>query len=51
MTDYNELYKQLAQEVVAVEGNIGTDTAAFVQQFVDTLPAGKQDITSEAKAQ
>jgi hypothetical protein len=51
MTDYNELYKQLAQEVVNVEGNIGNDTAAFVQRFVDSLPAGKQAVTDQAKAE
>ena len=49
--DYENLYKQLAQEVIKVEGNIGNDTEAFVNRFVAKLSVDKQSITPEAKAE
>lgn len=49
--DYPELYKQLNQAIVNVDGDIGKDTEAFVQTFLDSLPEDKSQLGDEAKAQ
>jgi hypothetical protein len=49
--DYPELYRELAKEILSVDGKIGADTDAFVQRFIAALPADKAELGKEAQAE
>jgi len=49
MTDYPELYKRLAQEILKRDGQITADTAAFVKQFISKLQAEGWQLTGDAE--
>jgi len=49
MTDYPELYKRLAQEILKRDGQIGADTAAFVKRFVTQLKAENWLLSGDAE--
>ena len=49
MTDYPELYQRLAQEILKRDGQIGTDTAAFVKQFLTQLRAQGWQLSGDAE--
>jgi len=51
MTDTPALYRELAKEILIVEGNIGGDTDAFIQRFIAALPEDKSQISEQAKAE
>lgn len=50
MTDYLELYKRLAKEILKRDGQIGADTAAFVKQFLAQLRAQGWQLSGDAEA-
>ena len=49
--NYDDIYKNLAKEVIKAKVNIGNDTEAFVNRFIAKLPADKQAVSAEAKAE
>lgn len=50
MTDYPELYKRLAQEIIKHEGVIAGDAQAFVSRIVQRLQAEGRQITPVVQA-
>lgn len=51
MTDYPDLYKRLAQEILKHEGKIAGDAQAFVTQLAAQLQASGQQVTPEIQAE
>lgn len=49
MTDYPELYKRLAQEIIKRDGRITADTSAFIKQFVAKLQAEGWQLSGDAE--
>jgi len=50
MSDYAELYKRLAREILKADDKLGTDTAAFVRSVAVKLRAEGWQITGDAEA-
>ncbi len=50
MTDYEQLYRRLAQEILKRDGQITADTSAFIKQFVAKLQAEGWQLTGDAEA-
>jgi len=50
MTDYEQLYKRLAQEILKRDGQITADTSAFIKQFVAKLQAEGWQLSGDAEA-
>jgi hypothetical protein len=49
MTDYPELYKRLAQEILKRDGQITADTGAFIKQFLTQLQAEGWQLSGAAE--
>lgn len=49
MTDYEQLYKRLAQEILKRDGQISADTSAFIKQFITRLKAEGWQLTGDAE--
>lgn len=50
MTDYEQLYRRLAQEILKRDGRIDTDTAEFIRQFAAKLKAEGWQLSGDAEA-
>ena len=49
MTDYPELYKRLAQEILKRDGRITADTGAFIKQFLTQLQSEGWQLSGDAE--
>ncbi len=49
MTDYEQLYKRLAKEILKRDGQITADTGAFIKQFVAKLQAEGWQLSGDAE--
>lgn len=49
MTDYPELYKRLAQEILKRDGQISADTSAFIKQFITQLQSEGWQLSGDAE--
>lgn len=49
MTDYTELYKRIAQEILKRDGRITADTSAFIKQFITQLQSEGWQLSGDAE--